>query len=58
MQGRRGEVAPGANLVAEYDVPANPWFCRNNSYPSAPYSVLMEIALQPCGFLPAPSARP
>ncbi|NNJ11054.1 PfaB family protein [Chloroflexales bacterium ZM16-3] len=51
MEGQRGEIVPGASLVAEYDVPTNPWFCRNNSYPTTPYSVLMEIALQPCGFL-------
>jgi PfaB family protein len=51
VEGRRGELAPGSNLVAEYDVPANPWYCYKNSYPTAPYSVLMEIALQPCGFL-------
>ncbi len=51
LDGQRGEIVPGAHLVAEYDVPANPWFCRNNSYPTTPYSVLMEIALQPCGFL-------
>ncbi|MBX0328786.1 PfaB family protein [Oscillochloris sp. ZM17-4] len=51
MEGRRGEIVPGASLVAEYDVPTNPWFCRNNSYPTTPYAVLMEIALQPCGFL-------
>jgi PfaB family protein len=51
LDGRRGDLSPGASLVAEYDVPANPWFCRQNSYPAAPYSVLMEIALQPCGFL-------
>jgi len=51
LDGQRGAISPGASLVAEYDVPANPWFCRNNSYPTAPYSVLMEIALQPCGFL-------
>jgi 3-hydroxymyristoyl/3-hydroxydecanoyl-(acyl carrier protein) dehydratase len=51
LDGRRGDLSPGASLVAEYDVPANPWFCRQNSYPTTPYSVLMEIALQPCGFL-------
>jgi PfaB family protein len=51
LDGQRGDLRPGSNLVAEYDVPANPWFCRQNSYPTTPYSVLMEIALQPCGFL-------
>lgn len=40
-------------LVSEYDVPVDPWYCHQNSYPTIPYSVLMEIALQPCGFLSA-----
>ena len=41
------------NLVSEYDVPVNAWYYEQNSYPTMPYSVLMEIALQPCGFLSA-----
>jgi PfaB family protein len=53
VDGRRGEPRPGATLVSEYDMPANPWFCRQNSYPETPYSVLMELGLQPCGFLSA-----
>lgn len=53
VDGRRGAPAPGATLASEYDVPANPWFCRQNSYPETPYSVLMELGLQPCGFLSA-----
>lgn len=50
-RGRR--PAPGAWLVSEYDVPDDPWFTRENAYPATPYSMLMEIALQPCGFLSA-----
>ncbi|GIT71495.1 MAG: hypothetical protein Ct9H300mP28_13090 [Pseudomonadota bacterium] len=39
-------------LVSEYDVPENAWYYLENSHPSnMPYSVLMEIALQSCGFL-------
>jgi hypothetical protein len=39
-------------LVSEYDVPENAWYYLENSHPSnMPYSVLIEIALQPCGFL-------
>jgi len=41
------------NLVSEYDVPAAPWWNKQNSYPVMPYSILMEIGLQPCGFLSA-----
>jgi PfaB family protein len=43
----------GSSMVMEYDVPADEWFYRENSYPYTPYSILMEMALQPCGFLSA-----
>lgn len=43
----------GSTMVAEYDVPPGAWFYRDNSYPFTPYSMLMEMALQPCGFLSA-----
>jgi PfaB family protein len=43
----------GSTLVMEYDVPTDIWFYRDNSAPFTPYSVLMEMALQPCGFLSA-----
>ncbi|HEX2915111.1 MAG TPA: hypothetical protein VH186_30240 [Chloroflexia bacterium] len=42
-----------SSIVAEYDVPENPWFYSQNTYPYTPYSIYMEIALQPCGFLSA-----
>lgn len=41
------------SLIAEYDVPVDAWYLRENSYPYIPYSLMMEIALQPCGFLSA-----
>lgn len=44
---------PGSSIVMEYDVPADMWFYEDNSYPYTPYSILMEMALQPCGFLSA-----
>jgi 3-hydroxymyristoyl/3-hydroxydecanoyl-(acyl carrier protein) dehydratase len=53
IQGERFHPGPGAEIVVEYDVPAEAWFYRDNNYPSMPYSVYMEIALQPCGFLSA-----
>ncbi len=53
IEAKRGEFNPGANLLAEYDVPADPWFYSQNSFPSLPYSMVMEIALQPCGFMSA-----
>jgi PfaB family protein len=53
VDGDPGELHPGAGLVSEYDVPADAWFYRQNAYPTTPYAVLMEIAMQPCGFLSA-----
>jgi len=53
VNGRQGEIKEFSSLVSEYDVPTDPWFYRQNSYPTLPYSIYMEIALQPCGFLSA-----
>ena len=50
--GTRHEFEGTSTCVAEYDVAADEWFCAVNAYPSlTPYSMLMEIALQPNGFL-------
>ena len=51
VNGTRGDFKNGGSLVSEYDVPADAWFYRQNSSPVMPYSIYMEIALQPCGFL-------
>jgi 3-hydroxymyristoyl/3-hydroxydecanoyl-(acyl carrier protein) dehydratase len=40
-------------MTAEYDVPSDAWYFKQNSSPFMPYAVLMEIALQPCGFFAA-----
>ncbi len=53
VQGTRHQLTKGSNITTEYDVPLEPWYYRQNSSPNVPYSVLMEIALQPCGFLSA-----
>jgi len=41
------------STVCEYDVPVTPWYYNANNAPVIPYSVLMEIALQPSGGLTA-----
>ncbi len=52
LQGSRMKFDKPMTLVSEYDVPKNAWYYIENSHPTnIPYSVLMEIALQPCGFL-------
>ncbi len=53
IEGERFVTQPGTSIHTEYDVPAAEWFYRDNPYPVMPYSVYMEVALQPCGFLSA-----
>ncbi|MEK9146532.1 MAG: type I polyketide synthase, partial [Elusimicrobiota bacterium] len=43
----------GAEAVAEYDVPPDAWYFRANRQKSMPFAVLLETALQPCGWLAA-----
>jgi len=53
VDGTRGDFSKPSTIFAEYDVPENAWYYEQNSYYTMPYSVLMEIALQPCGLLGA-----
>ncbi|MFN2285812.1 MAG: hypothetical protein ACK2UQ_15445, partial [Anaerolineae bacterium] len=53
IDGQKGKVHVGNWLMSEYDVPADAWFYDEANYPTLPYAILMEIALQPCGFLSA-----
>jgi PfaB family protein len=46
-------LAPGGWLTAEYDVPPQAWYFRANRSPIMPLAILMEVALQACGFLAA-----
>ena len=43
----------GASCVAEYRVPPDAWYFEANRCPRMPFSILLEIALQPCGWLAA-----
>ncbi|MEW2576449.1 3-hydroxyacyl-ACP dehydratase [Streptomyces syringium] len=52
----RAEISPapdrlGSSLTAEYDIPADPWYCRENGAAGVPMFALMEMALQPMGLL-------
>jgi len=55
--GELGVVKSGAGVVAEYDVPSDAWYFAENKASNGkqtmPNAVLMEIALQPCGWLGA-----
>lgn len=53
VDGSRGDFSKEVQTIAEYDVPHDAWYYQQNSNVSMPYSILMEIALQPCGLLGA-----
>ncbi len=40
-------------IECQYDVPADAWYFGANRQRSMPFAVLLEIALQPCGWLAA-----
>ncbi len=47
------ELAPTDWIEGEYDVPRDAWYFGANRQAAMPFSVLLEIALQPCGWLAA-----
>ncbi|MFC1235680.1 beta-ketoacyl synthase N-terminal-like domain-containing protein [Vibrio sp. F74] len=52
VNGTRGDFKTPSSCIAEYEVPKNAWYFDENSHSSLmPYSVLMEISLQPNGFV-------
>jgi 3-hydroxymyristoyl/3-hydroxydecanoyl-(acyl carrier protein) dehydratase len=53
LQGTPRDFKQAATVVTEFDVPSDVWFLKDNAYPVVPYSVWMEMALQPCGILSA-----
>ncbi|MDX2011705.1 MAG: beta-ketoacyl synthase N-terminal-like domain-containing protein [Myxococcaceae bacterium] len=46
-------MEPGGWLTCQYDVPPEAWYFSANRQRAMPFSVLLEAALQPCGFLAA-----
>ncbi|MFT5914694.1 MAG: PfaB family protein [Bacteroidia bacterium] len=53
VDGTKGDFSKHVPIIAEYDVPEDAWYYLQNSTITMPYSMLMEIALQPCGLLGA-----
>ena len=51
VDGGQGAMRQGSRVVTEYDVPDQAWYFEQNGVAVMPFSVLMEIALQPCGWL-------
>ena len=46
-----GVCEPGATIEIEYDIPPDAWYFNENGAPTMPFCVLLEAALQPCGWL-------
>lgn len=46
-------LKPDGWIEAEFDVTDDAWYFRANQTPSMPISILLEVALQPCGWLAA-----
>ena len=52
VKGQRLDLKNPSSCIAEYYVPEDAWYFTNNSHESwMPYSLIMEIALQPNGFI-------
>lgn len=49
VDGVQGEMRAGARVVAEYAVPQDAWYL--DAAGVAPFAILQEAALQPCGWL-------
>ena len=47
------KILPGGEIEAQYDVPPDAWYFTDNRQGDMPFAVLLEIALQPCGWLAA-----
>lgn len=47
------KLAADGWIESQYDVPADAWYFRANHQPSMPFCVLLEAALQPCGWFAA-----
>jgi 3-hydroxymyristoyl/3-hydroxydecanoyl-(acyl carrier protein) dehydratase len=51
--GEPWQMVAGASAEAQYDLPADAWYFAADRQPRMPFSVLLEAALQPCGWLAA-----
>ena len=47
------KMQPGGWIETEYDIPKDAWYFKANRSDTLPFCILLEIALQPCGWLAA-----
>jgi acyl transferase domain-containing protein/3-hydroxymyristoyl/3-hydroxydecanoyl-(acyl carrier protein) dehydratase len=53
VQGEPWKMAVGTEAIAEYDIPPDAWYFAADRQQRMPFAVLLEAALQPCGWLAA-----
>ena len=53
VSGEPWKMVAGSRAVAEYDVPPDAWYFEADRQDAMPFAVLLETALQPCGWLAA-----
>lgn len=53
IRGEPWKMVAGGEIEAQYDIPPDAWYFHSNRQPRMPFAVLLEVALQPCGWLAA-----
>ena len=53
IQAEPWKMVAGGVIEAEYDVPPDAWYFADDRQGVMPFAVLLEVALQPCGWLAA-----
>ena len=51
ISGEIGAMEVGSTVEIEYDIPPDAWYLNENGARTLPYCVILEAALQPCGWL-------
>ncbi len=51
LEGDMGAMREGSAVEVEYDIPPDAWYFAANGAATMPFAVLLEAALQPCGWL-------
>ncbi len=53
VDGEPFKLTEGVTVTSEYDVPPDAWYFTAGGQQTMPFAVLLEIGLQPCGWLAA-----
>jgi 3-hydroxymyristoyl/3-hydroxydecanoyl-(acyl carrier protein) dehydratase len=51
VDGEIGGMQDGSRVVVDYDIDGDEWYFDDNGFETMPHAVLLEAALQPCGWL-------